>query len=189
MAATAPVTRTLRFDVFELNARAGELRKRGVKLHLRGQPLQVLAILVERAGDVVTREELQSQIWPADTFVDFDHSIHNAVARIREVLGDSVEKPRYIETLPRRGYRYIGPVEDSQTLRLGTETGDHTSQPVTLVTPPKRKTNLVLVLGALFWRVFVLRGPDSSQRPRISRRVTSVGRHYLHHLSFGHSLR
>jgi TolB-like protein/DNA-binding winged helix-turn-helix (wHTH) protein/Tfp pilus assembly protein PilF len=150
MAATAPVTRTLRFDVFELNVRAGELRKRGVKLHLRGQPLQVLAILVERAGDVVTREELQSQIWPADTFVDFDHSIHNAVARIREVLGDSVEKPRYIETLPRRGYRYIGPVEDSQTLRLGTETGDHTSQPVTLVTPPKRKTNLVLVLGALF---------------------------------------
>ena len=102
MATTAPVTQTLRFDVFELNVRAGELRKRGVKLRLRGQPLQVLAILVERAGDVVTREELQSQIWPADTFVDFDHSIHNAVARIREVLGDSVEKPRYIETLPRR---------------------------------------------------------------------------------------
>jgi len=150
MAATEPVTRTLRFDVFELNVRAGELRKRGVKLHLRGQPLQVLAMLVERAGDVVTREELRSQIWPADTFVDFDHSIHNAVARIREVLGDSVEKPRYIETLPRRGYRYIGPVEDFQTLRLGTETGDHTRQPVTLVTPPKRKRNLVLVLGALF---------------------------------------
>jgi len=147
MAATAPVTRNLRFDVFELNVRAGELRKRGVKLHLRGQPLQVLAILVERAGDVVTREELQSQIWPADTFVDFDHSIHNAVARIREVLGDSVEKPRYIETLPRRGYRYIGPVEDFQTRRLGTKT--HTSQPVTLVTAPKRKKNLVLVLGAL----------------------------------------
>jgi TolB-like protein/DNA-binding winged helix-turn-helix (wHTH) protein/Flp pilus assembly protein TadD len=149
MAATAPVTRTLRFDLFELNVRAGELRKRGVKLHLRGQPLQVLAILVERAGDVVTREELQSQIWSADTFVDFDHSIHNAVARIREVLGDSVEKPRYIETLPRRGYRYIGPVEDFQTPRLGTETSDHTSQPATLVTAPKRKRNPVLVLGAL----------------------------------------
>jgi TolB-like protein/DNA-binding winged helix-turn-helix (wHTH) protein/Tfp pilus assembly protein PilF len=149
MAATAPVTRTLRFDLFELNVRAGELRKRGVKLHLRGQPLQVLAILVERAGDVVTREELQSQIWSADTFVDFDHSIHNAVARIREVLGDSVEKPRYIETLPRRGYRYIGPVEDFQTPRVGTETGDHTTQPVPLVADPKRKRNPVLVLGAL----------------------------------------
>jgi DNA-binding winged helix-turn-helix (wHTH) protein len=111
MATTAPVTQTLRFDVFELNVRAGELRKRGVKLRLRGQPLQVLAILVERAGDVVTREELQAQIWPADTFVDFDHSLHNAIARIREVLGDSADKPRYIETLPRRGYRFIAPVE------------------------------------------------------------------------------
>jgi TolB-like protein/DNA-binding winged helix-turn-helix (wHTH) protein len=150
MTATAPVTRTLRFDVFELNVRAGELRKRGVKLHLRGQPLQVLAILVERAGDVVTREELQSQIWPADTFVDFDHSIHNAVARIREVLGDSAETPRYIETLPRRGYRYIGPVEDFQTLRSATETGHHASQPQTLVIAPKRNRLLVLVLGALF---------------------------------------
>jgi TolB-like protein/DNA-binding winged helix-turn-helix (wHTH) protein/Tfp pilus assembly protein PilF len=150
MASTAPVTQTLRFDVFELDTRAGELRKRGVKLRLRGQPLQVLAILVERAGDVVTREELQGQIWPADTFVDFDHSLHNAVARIREVLGDSAEKPRYIETLPRRGYRYIGPVEDFQTQRLGTETGDPTSQPVTLVPSPTRKRTLVLVLGALF---------------------------------------
>ena len=126
-----------------------ELRKRGVKLRLRGQPLQVLAILVERAGDVVTREELQSQIWPADTFVDFDHSLHNAVARIRDVMGDSVEKPRYIETLPRRGYRYIGPVEDFPTQRLGTETGDQTSQPVALAPSPKRKRTLVLVLGAL----------------------------------------
>ena len=148
MASTAPVIQTLRFDVFELDTRAGELRKRGVKLRLRGQPLQVLAILVERAGDVVTREELQTHIWPADTFVDFDHSLHNAVARIRDVLGDSAEKPRYIETLPRRGYRYIGPVEDFRT-QLGIETGDQTSQPVTLVPSAKRKRNLVLVLGAL----------------------------------------
>jgi len=150
MAATAPLTQILRFDVFELDTRAGELRKRGVKLRLRGQPLQVLAILVERAGDVVTREELQRQIWSADTFVDFDHSLHNAVARIREVLGDSAEKPRYIETLPRRGYRYIGPVEDFQTQRMGTETGDPMSQPVTRVPSPTQKRTLVLVLGALF---------------------------------------
>ncbi len=88
--ATAPVTQRLRFDAFELNIRAGELRKRGVKLPLRGQPLQVLAILVERAGDVVTREELQTQIWPADTFVDFDHSIHNAA----HPHGYSVQKRR-----------------------------------------------------------------------------------------------
>ena len=103
--------RILRFDDFELDVRVGELRKRGVRLRLQGQPLQVLAALLSRAGDVVTHEELRAQIWTADTFVDFDHSLHNAIARLREVLGDSAESPRYIETLPRRGYRFIGPVE------------------------------------------------------------------------------
>jgi TolB-like protein/DNA-binding winged helix-turn-helix (wHTH) protein/Tfp pilus assembly protein PilF len=102
----------LRFDSFELDLRAGELRKRGLKLRLQGQPLQLLAILLQDAGNLVTREELRDQIWPADTFVDFDHSLNNAVARIREVLGDSAEAPRYIETLPRRGYRFIAPVEE-----------------------------------------------------------------------------
>ena len=112
--ATQPIaSRRLRFDDFELDVRARELRRNGARLRLRGQPLHVLEILLDRAGDVVTREELQSRIWPADTFVDFDHSLHNAIARIREVLGDSAENPRYIETLPRRGYRYIGPVEDA----------------------------------------------------------------------------
>lgn len=101
----------LRFDDFELNVRTGELRKRGVKLRLQGQPLQVLAVLLDRASDLVTREELREQIWTADTFVDFDHSLHNAIARLREVLCDSAETPRYIETLPRRGYRFIGHVE------------------------------------------------------------------------------
>ncbi len=112
MPVSAPAARVLRFDTFELDLRAGELRKRGVKLRLQGQPLQVLAILLQRAGDVVTRDELRAQIWTADTFVDFDHSLHNAVARIREVLGDSAETPRYIETLPRRGYRFIAQVEE-----------------------------------------------------------------------------
>jgi TolB-like protein/DNA-binding winged helix-turn-helix (wHTH) protein len=100
-----------RFDVFELDTRTGELRKRGAKVRLQGQPLLVLAVLLERAGDLVTREELREQIWLADTFVDFDHSLHNAIARLRDVLGDSPEHPRYIETLPRRGYRFIAPVE------------------------------------------------------------------------------
>jgi TolB-like protein/DNA-binding winged helix-turn-helix (wHTH) protein/Tfp pilus assembly protein PilF len=111
MATPVPAARRLCFDFFELDVRAGELRKRGVKLHLQGQPLQVLAILLNRAGDVVTRDELRAEIWTADTFVDFDHSLHNAIARLREVLGDSAETPRYIETLPRRGYRFIGPVD------------------------------------------------------------------------------
>src|SRR5215469_7318747 len=108
MPSSAPRGRALRFDNFELDVRAGELRKRGVRLRLQGQPLQVLAALLNRAGDVVTREELRAQIWTADTFVDFDHSLHNAIARLREALGDSAETPRYIETLPRRGYRFIG---------------------------------------------------------------------------------
>src|SRR5665213_1793248 len=114
--ATQPlVAGKLRFDAFELDVRAGELRKHGVRLRLRGQPLQVLEILLERAGEVVTREEVQSRIWPANTFVDFDHSLHNAIARIREVLGDSAETPRYIETVPRRGYRFIASVEEVQS--------------------------------------------------------------------------
>ena len=111
MSGLAPTERVLRFDIFELDIRAGELRKRGVKLRLQGQPLQVLAMLLKRAGDLVTREELRAEIWPAGTFVDFDHSLHNAIARIRETLGDSAETPRYVETLPRRGYRFIAPVE------------------------------------------------------------------------------
>jgi len=112
MATFTATERVLRFDSFELDVRAGELHKGGVKLHLQGQPLQVLAILVQNAGKLVTREELRSQLWPADTFVDFDHSLHNAIARIREVLCDSAETPRYIETLPRRGYRFIAPVKE-----------------------------------------------------------------------------
>src|ERR1700723_1705110 len=111
MPSSAPHPRALRFDNFELDVRTQELRKHGVRLRLQGQPLQVLAALLKRAGDVVTREELRAQIWTTDTFVDFDHSLHNAVARVREVLGDSAERPRYIETLPRRGYRFIAPVD------------------------------------------------------------------------------
>lgn len=96
MPTSTPSTRVLRFVDFELDVRAGELRKHGSKLRLQGQPLQVLAALLTHAGDVVTREDLRSEIWPADTFVDFDHSLHNAVARVREALGDSAETPRYI---------------------------------------------------------------------------------------------
>src|SRR6202023_1247686 len=100
MPTSTPSTRVLRFDDFELDVRAGELRKHGSKLRLQGQPLQVLADLLTHARDMVTREDLRSASRPPDTFVDFDHSLHNAVARSREALGDSAEMPRYIETLP-----------------------------------------------------------------------------------------
>ena len=118
-----PTAGTLRFGVFELDPRAGELRKRGVKLRLRGQPLLVLATLLQHAGDVVTREQLRAQIWHDDTFVDFDHSLHNAIAKLRETLGDSAERPRYIETLPRHGYRFIVPVEESATEKSASKGG------------------------------------------------------------------
>jgi len=100
----------VRFGHFELDQAAGELRKDGVKLRLQEQPLQVLQILLEQPGKVVAREELQSRIWPSDTFVDFDHGINNAIKRLRETLGDTADTPHYIETLPRRGYRFIGTV-------------------------------------------------------------------------------
>src|SRR5580704_6009670 len=111
MPISSEIPQVLRFDIFELDVRVGELRKRGTKLRLQGQPLQVLDTLLKRAGELVTREELRSEIWPADTFVDFDHSLHNAIARIRETLGDSAGAPRFIETLLRRGYRFIERVD------------------------------------------------------------------------------
>jgi DNA-binding winged helix-turn-helix (wHTH) protein/tetratricopeptide (TPR) repeat protein len=100
---------TLRFDNYELNLRAGELLKGGRKIRLQEQPFRILAILLEKPGQVVTREELCEQLWPADTFVDFDHSLNTAVKKLRQALNDEAEKPRYIETLPKRGYRFIGP--------------------------------------------------------------------------------
>jgi TolB-like protein/DNA-binding winged helix-turn-helix (wHTH) protein/Tfp pilus assembly protein PilF len=103
--------RTVRFGVFEADMEAGELRKHGLRLKLSEQPFQILAMLVARPGEVVSREVLRERLWPSDTFVDFDHGLNNAVMRLREVLGDSSEHPRFIETLPRRGYRFIAPVE------------------------------------------------------------------------------
>ncbi len=146
MSAPASVARILRFDSFELDLHAGELRKSGVKLRLQGQPIQVLGILLQDAGHLVTREELRNQLWPADTFVDFDHSLHNAIGRIREVLGDSAENPRYIETLPRRGYRFVAPVEQLPALGIGRENGHNAAEAVGVPSPPKRPTALILGL-------------------------------------------
>ncbi len=101
----------IRFGDFSLDLRAGELRKHGIKIKLSGQPLDILALLLEQPGEVVTREELRAKLWPADTFVDFDHGLGSAINRLREALHDSADAPRFIETLPRRGYRFIAPVE------------------------------------------------------------------------------
>jgi cholera toxin transcriptional activator len=103
--------RLLRFGVFEVDLDAGELRKSGARIRLQEQPFQVLAALLQNAGQVVTRENLREKIWPADTFVDFDHSLNTAVNKIRESLGDSASSPRFVETLARRGYRFVAPVD------------------------------------------------------------------------------
>ena len=115
-----PNIRIARFGVFELDLNAGELRKNGIKLRLQGQPLQVLTVLLEHAGEVVTREDLRQSLWASDTFVDFDHSLNTAINKVREALGDSASSPRFVETLARRGYRFIAPVQSNPPRSLPT---------------------------------------------------------------------
>src|SRR5579863_2097934 len=105
-------TRRVRFDAFEVDMRSGEVHKHGIRLKLHRQPFQVLSLLLEHPGDVVTRSELRQKLWPGDTFVDFDTGLNSAVKKLRYVLCDSAEEPRYIETLPRRGYRFIAQVQN-----------------------------------------------------------------------------
>ncbi|PYX03324.1 MAG: hypothetical protein DMG85_19940 [Acidobacteria bacterium] len=118
MESAHPSRGAVRFGVFEVDLRAGELRKRGVKIKLQDQPFQILQILLERSGEVVTREEIRGRIWPADTFVDFDQGLNNAIKRLRESLSDSPDNPRFIETIPRRGYRFIGMTGSSTPGRM-----------------------------------------------------------------------
>ena len=107
------MAKTVRFDTFEVDLAAGQLYRRGVKVGLREQSFQVLAYLLEQPGEVITREQLQDRLWPADVFVDFENNLNTAVARLREALGDSAERPRFIETLPKRGYRFVASVSEA----------------------------------------------------------------------------
>src|SRR5580765_5536988 len=102
----------VRFGTFEADLQTGELRKNGLKVPLQGQPFQVFAILLQRSGKLVTREELRLKVWPEDTFVDFDHGLNTAITKIRTALGDQADNPRFVETMPRRGYRFIGEVRE-----------------------------------------------------------------------------
>ena len=104
----------VRFGLFEADLESGELLRQGTNVRLQEQPFQILSLLLEKPGEVVTREELRARLWPADTFVDFDHGLNAAIKRLRDALGDSAENPRFIETLARRGYRFIAPVEAKQ---------------------------------------------------------------------------
>jgi len=115
----------IRFGNFEVDTRAGELRRGGLKVKLGGQPLDVLVTLLEKSGQVVTREELHEKLWSQDTFVDFEHGLNKAINKVREALGDDADNPRFVETLPRRGYRFLAPV--TKAALHSAATGDQTA--------------------------------------------------------------
>src|ERR1700733_12300960 len=115
--ADAPENGVVRFGVFDLDTKAGQLSKNGIRIRLSQQPLQVLSVLVEHPGEVVSRKDLYKLLWPSDTFVDFDHGLNKSIQRLRDALGDSPESPRYIETIPRTGYRFIAPVTEASRSR------------------------------------------------------------------------
>jgi TolB-like protein/DNA-binding winged helix-turn-helix (wHTH) protein/Flp pilus assembly protein TadD len=147
----------LRFGVFELDLHAGELRKHGLRVRLQEQPFQVLAALLERPGEVVTREELQKKLWPADTFVDFDHGLNKTINKIREALGDSAESPRFVETVARRGYRFLAEVkvaEAAPVRRPESATRSHPGAEIRERPDPAGKpATLNPVLPSLAWKI------------------------------------
>ena len=153
----------VRFGVFELDPHAGELRKHGVRIKLQDQPFAVLLVLLEKPGHIVTKEELQKRLWPADTFVEFDKGIYNAMKRLRETLGDGAETPRYIETIPKRGYRFIAPVtvdvakEPAAVVRIAPATSEplRTAEGPTRSTSARRLVLLLSIAGVLVFAVAV----------------------------------
>src|ERR1051325_11652663 len=114
MSSTPPLSPGWRFGQFDIDLSTGELRKNGLRMHIQDQPLRILGALLVRAGELVTREELRERLWPSETFVNFERSLNAAVAKLRQVLADSAEQPRYVETVARRGYRFVAPVAVSR---------------------------------------------------------------------------
>src|ERR1700730_19472587 len=127
MAVETPSPVVLRFGAFELDLRAGELHKQGLRVKLQEQPFRVLNVLLHHPSEVVTRDELRAQIWPADTFIDFDNGLNTAINKLREALGDSAQCPRFIQTLPRRGYRFIGAITPSKSVTASEDEGPEQS--------------------------------------------------------------
>jgi len=124
------VAKTARFGLFEVDLDSGELWKDGTRIRLQEQPFRVLAMLLERPGEMVTREQLRSQLWPEDTFVDFDHSLNTAVNKLREALGDAAANPRFVQTIARRGYRFIAPVQRNGMTADSTKSSAEDGNPV-----------------------------------------------------------
>lgn len=152
----------IRFGVFELDVQAGVLRKSGIRIKLQDQPLQILRMLLEQPGDVLTREELRKRLWPDGTFVDFDHSLNASMNKLRDALGDAASNPRFVETVPRRGYRFIAPVERIQSAKPALV-------PVSEPESPLRRTLRNRVAVAVGLAVLVMAGATVAIRWPISR--------------------
>lgn len=146
----------LRFGVFELDLHAGELRRSGIKVKLQEQPFQVLSLLLEKPGEVVTREQLRDRLWRADTFVDFDHGLNAAIKRLRNALGDSADNPTFVETVARRGYRFLAPVSTVQDNGHGPVSVPHQALPLPVQIPVRHRHWLVIAI--LSSTVFILLG-------------------------------
>src|ERR1700727_2040583 len=129
-------SRRYRFGVFEADATLGELRRQGVRIKLNAQPFQVLVMLLQRPGELLTREEISRELWPDGTFVDYEHGVNSAVNRIREALGDAAGNPRFVETLARRGYRFVAPVE-----RIVTDEAPHAAPEIAPEAIPTLRIN------------------------------------------------
>ena len=185
METRANTAQTWRFGVFEVDARTTELRRGGTPVKLRDQSFNILVFLLEHAGELVTREDLRRVLWPSDTFVDFDHSLNTAVMKLREALGDSADAPLYIETIPKRGYRFIAPVEaignglvTSETTLSDTPVID---APVSDVLPHRKKygsgllvaSGLCLLLLVAGWFAYQKLRPAAS--PRLPFSAPSLG--------------
>jgi TolB-like protein/DNA-binding winged helix-turn-helix (wHTH) protein/Flp pilus assembly protein TadD len=159
VAANAQPSRRFSFDEFEVDLRSGELWERGNRLRLQDQPFQVLRVLLERRGEIVSRNELKQTLWPADTFVDFDDGLNTAVRKIRDALGDSAEKPRYIETIPRRGYRFMGCLSNLRPAVLSSPAEESNDSPVQEFSRSDPSAPLVLPAPAqllsIRWRVLL----------------------------------
>ncbi|HEY6846676.1 MAG TPA: winged helix-turn-helix domain-containing protein, partial [Terracidiphilus sp.] len=132
----SPIENTVRFGLFELDLRTRQLTKNGVKIRLSLQSIQALSLLLERPGEIVAREELRQRLWPSDVFVDFDHGLNKSIQKLRDALGDSAGSPRYIETIPRIGYRFIGPANGSTGIRKPTS-DTNTPPPQNLASAPQ----------------------------------------------------
>ncbi|MFZ0885140.1 MAG: winged helix-turn-helix domain-containing protein [Candidatus Acidiferrales bacterium] len=157
----------LRFDAYQVDLRTGELRKHGRKIRLAGRPFQILALLLEQPGELLTRKELQERLWPADTFVDFEHGVNAAIQTLRRALSDSHKNPRYIETLPRRGYRFIAPVEKMQAAAAAATATSASPTSATALAAPASPTQAAVT------------SPESSLVGQVATIHDDAGRNYV----------